>query len=272
MPRHLIVSCGTSQIEKAIIHSRRLCLDSDAIRDIRSLRSTALNNDNELTNIANRSETRALIAALVNVWSRLNPEIGTDSNVFGAEVSTLARMKERGVVFAGNEVSVFDPSQDHVTIISTDTQNGAACAVVLKGLLTDNGAWSMNGRVEVARVAGLREGINDPTEVEISLSRCIKQCIDHKVDFENISVVTGGYKSVIPFFTVMALLKGMPMYYLFEGEGTLRDFRLPLEVRSEVSSFTQKLLNRFRQSPEMAGGMVVTLKAAVEDGSDEPQL
>ena len=269
MPRHLIVTCGTSQIEKEERLLRRIELDANTIEEIERIKDAngAIRSGQDLKDLAakEREAVTALTSNLAKRWFELPTVVGSKNNSFGAEVSTLERMRGE---------SYFTPSEDSIIILSTATEKGAFSAIALRELLIHPDAWNMNGRVEVKLVRGLREGIENTEEVEERL--CSDILGSMKRDAENLSVVTGGYKSLIPFFTIMALLEKLPMHYLFEGEGKLRTFSLdslPLEHREQFQTETRsRLISIFNNNPSAKGSMVLSLKASIGARLDDPRM
>lgn len=233
MSRHLIVSCGTSQIEERKLKqvglnktNRDWC--AKLVEDHASI--------NDETPDALNPQATILVSRLVaaekwnNLMKREKPKfIGSPNNPFGAEISTLAKMHQDGR---------FNPDNDTATLLYSDTKAGAFCVAVLRGLLTHDDTWKMplNRVMLPVRVPMLREEIaeSDAERAEENLCNCIVRA--RSKESENCLVVTGGFKSAIPFFATVALIFGDPMYSLFERSEALRCLNLPREVRDALDS------------------------------------
>ncbi len=215
MPRQLIVSCGTSQIDEKKLNKADLSFS--AKRDIKDVKGNEV--DDEAYNRFSRKDyANELILKLVSRWNVLPAIVGNDNNPFGAEISTLAKMQEEGI---------FDPSHDSVVILYSDTEKGSLCAGIVYHLLMESSWTVADARITLVRVTGLREDMGDQqraAQAERSLCDCIRDSLRPN---QSILVVTGGFKSVIPFFTAFALVYGVPMFYLFEASSNLRSIKPP---------------------------------------------
>lgn len=244
MSRHLIVSCGTSQIEKEGLLGR-LSLQQKTLDYCRGLENDHKPINEETPDVLDkRIEYKDLIGNLVNKWNDLLRLIGTRNNPFGAEVSTLAKMKEE---------NKFDPTSDSVVGLYSDTMGGAFCAAILRGLLIHSSTWNMTpGCVTLKRVPELREDPDKPEKAEENLCAYIVESLEEE---KSVLVVTGGFKSGIPFFTTVALEYNVPMFYLFERSKNLRRLIPPAEVQQvKDQNFWQRISGTLSSGPPTGGG------------------
>ncbi|MBD3181416.1 hypothetical protein GF312_03930 [Candidatus Poribacteria bacterium] len=163
---------------------------------------------------------------LVDILSGLTKHfsnIGTDQNPFGAEISTLQKMKEE---------QAFDPEKDTVKLLYSGTRKGAFSAAILHNLLIN--VYELDSdRISGCCITELRE---DPAD-DNAAKEAEKKTQDHLLaarddNFKNIYVMTGGFKSIIPTLTVCAITQGSPVFYLFERSKHLMRFTWPDAVKN----------------------------------------
>jgi putative CRISPR-associated protein (TIGR02619 family) len=252
MPRHLIVSCGTSQIDERKLNNA--ALSSSAKRAIRDIQGNEVD-DQAYKLFSGKDYTEELITKLVSRWHDLAALVGNDNNAFGAEISTLAKMQGEGI---------FDPHHDSLVILYSDTEKGALCAGIVYRLLMES-SWNVSeGSIRLVRVQGLREDMGNQeqaAQAEYNLIDCIKQSLKRG---QSILVVTGGFKSVIPFFTAFALYYNVPMFYLFE---TSKSLRCVMPPRIKEPTFWQKVKESFSSGSEPQDAVSRILK----DRADDPE-
>jgi putative CRISPR-associated protein (TIGR02619 family) len=259
MAKHLIVSCGTSQIEKRKLD--RLGLRSSTKRYCESLEDNRNSISDETVNDLAGQATE-LITKLAERWNSLPNFIGKSYNPFGAEISTLWKMHQR---------EKFNGSVS-VTLLFSDTMAGAFCAAVLKGLLTNKKTWGLSvSEIGLKRVRELREDFARPSEAEENLCQSILASLKRNKDRPDVLVVTGGFKSVIPFFTLIALKEGVDMYYLYEQSENLccLNLRAFVEDIPERRSFWQQLVSRLIESPDTPKGLRIILESKGPSGDDK---
>jgi len=249
MVRHLIVTCGTSQIEeKRIQKAMEAALAGKSGKDLSTERKTWEKWQNHRKKLLEATEgidnnaflqitgkisaaggqltedgqyCEILLSGLIKKWSEMKTVVGTDNNPFGAEISTLYKMEKK---------SLFTPAKDSVVLLYSDTLSGAFCAGVLYRLLTKVYKMPPANLTLPARIPELREKPRNVVDAEDNTRIALLEA--RKEDAENMFVMTGGFKSSIPILTVIALLKGDPIYYLFERSDTLRQVDPQATVQS----------------------------------------
>jgi putative CRISPR-associated protein (TIGR02619 family) len=254
MPRHLIVSCGTSQIDKL---SK---LGNKGIDDYINGANLPKDNfgspnDSQVTSYLDGKIIEQIANALTIKWIDETSAIGKRHNRLGAEISTLWKMKT-------SDSMLFDSKNDFVTIFYSDTYRGAFVAALLKKLLQASPSFAMNAEhVAVQRVAGLKGNTQTPTEGETNLAKMLYElCATCKKKDQDISlVVTGGYKSVIPLFTISSLLNGAPMHYLFEESDKLRTLNLQVTTELTTKRFS------FRKVTTLGESATISLNQAIKE-------
>ncbi|QQS46600.1 MAG: hypothetical protein IPM66_22320 [Acidobacteriota bacterium] len=237
MPRHLIVSCGTSQIDKNKLGSKGFKLPASLIRDCSKLEfNKDLIDDNSIKSFASVSEVIQVRDSLIKCWGEMSDMAGKPNNPFGAELSTLEQMKKKGW---------FDPDNDSITVLYSDTKIGAYCAAILDAVLKQG--WQMDGRVYLKRILDWKEDPKDAGESEKNLCQSVLASIKqhNNANSDLYLVVTGGFKSMIPFFTLIALKKDLEMYYLFEDTANLRCIKIPATLKTKARTFWQEAAATF---------------------------
>lgn len=207
--RVFIVSVGTSIAEK---------YDKTAT----STQKLNLNNGAETVNPAKQTA--------FTEWAKNGQEIGKKS----AELSSLLQ-----------EPDAATPS-DAVVLLHTATLAGRVCACGLNAAL-----GPQVGAVTVREIEGLG-GPEDPAFVTRGLPgllSCLKEEITKgRADgAEVVLVPTGGYKAIIPYFVIAAMLFDCPCRYVYEQADTVITLpSLPLHVDFKQWSHVEALLEVFR--------------------------
>jgi len=300
MSRNLIVTCGTSQIEERKLN----CIINVALREMSSLQerrearrkldplkdyakevleaTSEGISDNYFQQVIGKSSQaggnpteqeehcQTLINALVNQWPNIDNVIGAKYNPFGAEISTLAKMEKQGPRRRENpdefEPPVFNPQQDEIVLLYSGTRPGGFCAGVLYKLLTHSDTLAMPpNRVETQRLAELREEPRNVTRAEKEVEEALLGNRKEQGEIQNLFVMTGGFKSIIPALTVYALIYGDDIYYLFERSKELRRLSLPGEVKSESKG---RWWHFWRRQSIDGSKRIVTIE--VDTGTGEP--
>jgi putative CRISPR-associated protein (TIGR02619 family) len=280
MLRHLIVTCGASQIDNvkvSMLGTGRPVKEWKAVLKFvervketkKGIRYNTWWRDDEDVQV----HSQVFVDALALEWENkrmddsdkgsenLDKLITLSRNPFGAEISTLFKM-------ATKQPPVFDPQKDKVTLLYSDTQSGGFCVNVLYHLLIHKRTWKMApGQLEPKRVPELREEPSNVEEAEKNLHTKVHE--SRKEDAQNIFVITGGFKSIIPAITVYALVYGEDLYYLFEESTQLRKLELPAEIKSSGRWWTlaRKLVERKDQR-----GVIVVVRTGIGPRPVEPDL
>lgn len=152
------------------------------------------------------------------------------NNPFGAELSTLIRMEK--------DLHLPPPKgkrpPHRIVLLASQTRAGLVARRILYGNLTSEAAYNFapvendaGAGVKEEMVRGLSEVTLDPVSAERELVRVIRTNLLPKKDgWRNLFLVTGGFKSVLPCMTMLSLLYGVEMVYLFEHSPALQRFQL----------------------------------------------
>jgi len=239
---NFIVTCGTSQIERKKLGVIGLS-DFEADTLITNLEECQLDT---MQDQAFEYSLNSIVDSLLRRVQLLETTIGTDENPFGAEFSTLHVIMD----------------QDHTgdrkafSILSSDTGKGVFCARILQSLLIRHYAIDP-GEINILRVPGLKEDPNGQNEIENLMHNLLDKISDSLVNnnsrmVDNVIVMTGGFKSVIPCLTLVATLFGLEMVYLFEHSQHIQKL-MPMINLSE-KKMRQKWIDNWNDV--MRGGKV----------------
>lgn len=230
---NFIITCGTSQIERKKLEAVGLS-DSEVdrlITDLEKCRPVAML-DQEFEHPLN-----LIVDSLLRKEQLLQITIGTDDNPFGAEFSTL--------------YMIMDP--DHAggrrifSILSSETGKGVFCARILQSLLIRR--YEIDpGDINILKVPGLKEDPQDQDEIESLMHNLLDKISDSLVNnsgrmADNVIVMTGGFKSVIPCLTLVATLFGLEMVYLFEHSRHIQKL-MPM-INLKEKNIRQKWINNW---------------------------
>lgn len=294
MPRNLIVTCGTSQIEQRRLQKAKdAALINKVIKEKRSEEKTwqslfeytenvqkpAQGIDDQFIQQLISQQTgkqltgegqfcKTLSDGLVRRWGKINDDIGKLDNPFGAEISTLHKMKTTSPSF-------FDPATDSVVLLYSDTGGGAFCAGVLYHLLTHQQVYAMpQNNITCKRIPELREEPRNVVVAEDETRKALLRARKKQEGIKNIFVMTGGFKSTLPILTVIAVLYGEPIYYLFERSKELR--HVDPQATAQSSWWLSLIAQRKTQKDERTGQTSVILTVSTDVGIDlsvpEPQV
>ncbi len=103
-----------------------------------------------------------------------------------------------------------------VYLIATDTIVSCVAADIIKEILEDDGfIVKFNPNIDI--IKGLQVK-NKEQFISEGLSNLIKRINEILGDYsENVAFnISGGYKAIIPYFTMMAQINGCDTYYIFE--------------------------------------------------------
>jgi putative CRISPR-associated protein (TIGR02619 family) len=242
MPRHLIVTCGTSQIEDEKIKalSRNVLPEmknnweqlTEFVNEVKEEPAYGISDVSwkEDLEILRHSET--LTRVLASYMPKLSEMVRQKNNVFGGEITTLFQM-------AKQEEPVFNPAEDTLTLLYSDTRSGAFCMATLHQLLVKEEPFKMSpsNLTPPFRIAELREEPSDIEAAEKNTHEAILKSRKEGEGIQNIFVVTGGFKSILPAVTTYALVFGDEMYYLFEKSEQLRRLDPSREVSTDQRIF-----------------------------------
>lgn len=255
MKTNLIIPCGTSQLEKLLgMHPPLSCspttqsqveeafalqlrvgpedylgsrLVRDAIDDIVKRLVTELHIELDEKNTVRPKKILKPEHVRDNWWAE---------NPFGSELSTLIRLEDR-LNLAPKE-SYTPPHR--LVLLASETPAGLMARRVLRKVLEHEYGYrlkpidpdkeksaSPQPGVKEELVAGLTEIPNNPEVAEITLVEIIRRNLfSFDSGWCNLFLVTGGFKSILPCLTMLSLLYGIEMVYLFEHSPQVQRFKL----------------------------------------------
>lgn len=221
MARNIIVTCGTSQIEgeKLDIISRYVISRyakrgfCDRAENIRKASKEGIKDacfrdfiDETTKDGAYCKEMADILAAQ---WHAIDECIGKKGNPFGAEIYTLCLL---GKQFDAQGYPL-DAREDRVVLLYSQTEPGAFCAAIFHHLICQKMEFA-----PFAITPKLLKGVTeDPAEPEVALQYIVHHAADsYESGFENLFIVTGGYKYMTDTVGLVAQLANLPHYYMFE--------------------------------------------------------
>lgn len=176
---------------------------------------------NELTNGKPlRDEIKRIVTDRTVEKINLSVITNLPKNMLSAEISSIK-------AFKFNKDLGLSKDDDVIALFSTDTEDGKFCAEVNKKVLEKLGWCKV---LETITITGLKtKKIKENEDIsknfkEVGLKK-LKEEIDkllenskYKQQYFNI---TGGYKAIVPFATILAFEKGMSLLYLYEESDDL---------------------------------------------------
>jgi putative CRISPR-associated protein (TIGR02619 family) len=135
-------------------------------------------------------------------------------------------------------------SRDRVVLLASETDDGYACALALKGYFE---AYWPGLIVAVERVQGVQ--VTDAVAFRrIGTLEFCKKCIKAINDFGAENVIlnpTGGFKALVPYTVLVGMMKRVPCHYIFEQSNTL------LELPALPVEFQRRLFETYRATFEV---------------------
>ncbi len=211
LPRHFIIPCGTSQLDERALTALDLRNKRpyNALRDRPDIEQQTTQAFDDFPPPEDQPQAQdSFLPFLKTLQEKATIQeahtfVGSPQNPMGAELSTLARLHHNGQ---------WSPQQDTITILSSETAAGVWCAAMLREMLK---AWGVPaGNIAPIVIEQLNECPQSPDDAMVNLAQTVMNKANP--ERQNIIVMTGGFKSSIPVLTVVALVYGMRMVYLFE--------------------------------------------------------
>lgn len=255
--RNLIVTCGTSQLGKEkllnLIHPEEWDRLVDGEIGPMIDRDDDPDDRFQPGNIAGEFAAFERIKdSLLGKWGELGDleSLRELNNPFGAELTTMQLMLGDDDGNMGRKA--FDPKLDHLTILSSETEAGVFCAVLLAAVVCDPRGWGMDpNRIHDRRVPGLKEAVDDPRKVDQAIYAQLLEA--RKTDAHTHAIVyTGGFKATIPALTIAGLVLDMKLYSRFERSPKLRVTDVPVTFDPPLKSYLVQWLEQLT-GPSEAG-------------------
>ncbi|NPB08512.1 MAG: putative CRISPR-associated protein [Aquificae bacterium] len=134
-----------------------------------------------------------------------------------------------------------------VYLIATDTVAGVLSTELIGAFLEEK--WDLEA--EVRRIEGLNVEVNDKDIVRKGFQNLINFLVYEKGEEAPISVynVSGGFKAVIPVFTLVASFLKVPLVYIYERSDYLIEIPpFPFTVDEEIVKPLESLLEKLEDS------------------------
>ncbi|MDD3581430.1 MAG: putative CRISPR-associated protein [Desulfobacca sp.] len=151
---------------------------------------------------------------------------------YTAELGSLLAMKRQENMLDN------DPANNHIILLHTDTAEGQLCAEVLKEVIEKtSGNAALADKVQFKRIDSL--SAENPENFETGLKKLqelVQTCCKESPDSNKIFNITGGYKGLIPYATLLAWDFNMLVCYLYEQSKELIKIYRPLEPWKPIFS------------------------------------
>jgi putative CRISPR-associated protein (TIGR02619 family) len=238
MPNTLIIPCGTSQIDK----EKLSIIEVDAItqqvvdntekplecrEDIYLLKDTVSSSIDVITNkLGNYHLQRHELVPFPyrDDWYELNP--------YGAELSTLIRLENNNQ----NQIEsnrLWNIKEDQIVLLASETRAGLLSRRVIEEYLCK--FYQTPVPVEKT-IFELKEYQNYPLTAMKNLVKAVCTSLIASTAANgnsNFILITGGFKSVIPCLTMIALMYGLELIYLFEKSTNIERMRFVSQFNEE---------------------------------------
>jgi len=177
-----------------------------------------------------RSEIASLRQRLIHRLHSLDLDTREGLNASSAEIKSL---KVIGVCAA-----------DHIIFFATETADGKLCTDVVAHFIND--AWRCYTDVKVIEGLQVHDAeLFEKKGVKNYLWEIIKILDKHRYTHDIILNPTGGFKSVVPYTTILGMMYQLPSQYIFEFSDSLLTLpAIPLEYNYEL---IEKQIEKFEK-------------------------
>jgi putative CRISPR-associated protein (TIGR02619 family) len=145
-------------------------------------------------------------------------------------------------------------ADDVLYFLASDTLQGKLCGQVLETV--SQKLWNVKAKYYILEGLQVSDAKLFQQKGVFSLVRKIKKLIDQhgrdKASF--ILNATGGFKATIPYMTLMGLIEGIPVTYIYENQGVL------IELPAVPLQFDRKALEQLHQK---SGDLFEQLKQGI---------
>lgn len=136
-------------------------------------------------------------------------------------------------------------SADRVILIASDTVDGRLCVELVKEFLEER-EISSKGQIEIKTIAGLQA-----TDGAVFQREGLKNLLAYLVGLENDELVlnpTGGYKSIVPYISLIGMLFNKPVRYIHEDSNDVLTLtNLPVMLNDDLILLVEPKLKRIEQ-------------------------
>ena len=176
-----------------------------------------------------RDDIEAVRDSVCDSLDRLS--LPRDLNDTSAEIKGLVKM---GVT-----------SDDRLILIASDTVEGRLSAELVKEFLEER-KISSKGQIEIKTIAGLQA-----TDGAVFQREGLKNLLAYLVSLENNDLVlnpTGGYKSIVPYISLIGMLFNKPVRYIHEDSNDVLTLtNLPVVLNDDLLLLVEPKLKRIEQ-------------------------
>lgn len=143
------------------------------------------------------------------IWDNRETKVIFNANIknqnASAEIKSLIKIQEE----------LQDPIA--VCLLTTDTITSNVCAELIKDNFKDNEGIKIYFNPETDMIKGLQVNNSDLFVKDglINLVERVKDITDNRYE-DVILTITGGYKALIPYMTIIGQIYNIPIYYIFE--------------------------------------------------------
>lgn len=246
--KNLIVTCGTSQIQKNK-YASSAAADKGALLEY--IDRFVPEKWDETTCDLDFLDTKEVgewaekfAAVCLRGWENRAEWVGVRNNILGAELNTLVAMEKEGGVYA------WDPAQTVFHLIASQSKSGLFAARMVKEVLARG--WQIDpARISIEMVPGFNQNSSQPDQALYHLANVVARVLkqDRKDDpWENVFVSSGGFKTSLPLLTVYSFLFGITMVNTYEFSTRLQRLSPRIDMDNQQSrrfwSQTWERLNR----------------------------
>lgn len=218
---HFIITCGTSLIDS---DNRRFCSNAE---DVYSIVESELDIKGDInTDFLQFPKIMPNIKEFADEILECKKNDNNVGKPFGAELSSLFLIEKE---FNSKNITPFNPQEDEFTLIVSQTRKGLFAAGVIMEIMKRKWFPTFEENDQVSNInlymiEGLSDEPDDANKVLENLAITLtgilsKYAIDSKLgddQWNNVIVITGGYKSTIPVLSIISLILGIDIFYLFE--------------------------------------------------------
>jgi CRISPR/Cas system-associated protein Csm6 len=261
MPNNLIIPCGTSQLLRSKLDQSRETGVGLRVYDQAYQAIEKENREHDLDPIDPedffkqpqlREQVNRIIVSMRSYWEDRGSYLGRDDSPFGAEIHTLIALQ---VEQAGRG---WNPDEDHAVLLASQTRSGMFAAHILGQVLTE--LWGMQAsEIEILVINGLS---SRPSAPNAAMEHLANEIVNHvrgsktgKNDktWKNILVASGGFKSVIPCLSMVSLVYGLRMVYMFELSANLQSLHPIYDQDPKTRKFWQDVWKKLIRQPGLTG-------------------
>lgn len=247
MTQNIIITCGTSQLDD----EKTGIIGTDLRTDLERWDNRGSQPSDE-TWTAHQGLLNYFLNHLHEEEQWIHCRENGHNNPYGAEIATLVKLQDRGGG-AG-----WDPAQDRLVILSSQTCKGYISARLLRELLISQfHAENVVGPVIVEGLKELPESERAADNALLGFAETVKTYIDpnnpgRPPNSRDLFVATGGFKAVLPCLSLYSLIMGIEMVYLFEQSNYLHTLYPPINFN--------------RQQKEQWQGAFIELRRMIPEG------